>query len=422
MISFAEARALILDAATPLGAEPLDLAQAWGRALAEDAAAREDIPLRDDSAMDGFAVRAADAAGALADHPVRLKIAGEAPAGRPWDGTLPAGEAIRVFTGGLIPGGADAVVPVEKTRSDGDGALILEAPKPGAFIRRAGGDMARGAVVLKKGHLLDAGALGVLAALGIARPKVARAPRVALLMSGDELVDPGEPLQPGQVRDVSSFTLAALASEAGALTVLKLRVRDDLDALRQAMERAFAEADVVLSAGGVSMGGERDLLRPAFREAGGEEIFWRVAQKPGKPLAFGRLGEKLWFGLPGNPVSVWTCFHAYVAPALRRMTGLPDDPLSPLRVVARDRVPTPAPLTHFLRCRLEAPSGQWVARMDERQGSSLVSTLADHDALLIVPPDASETTPGESFDALPVRLERIAALWAETLRGGPRKL
>lgn len=413
MLSFPQAVDVVERATSAaLGSERIALADACGRIAAEDVVATEDCPAHDNSAMDGFALRAVDATGASDASAVSLRVAGEAPAGAPWSGTLVAGEAVRIFTGGLIPNGADSIVPIEQAgwRAGSAEVAILAAPTAGQHVRRAGADMKRGRVALRAGELLDAGALGVLATLGVARPLVNRLPRVALLMSGDELVEPGDALAPGQVRDVSGFTLPPLVGLYGGVVARNERVRDSAEAVRRALREAAESADVVVTVGGVSMGAERDLMRATWSELGLREEFWQVAQRPGKPLLFGRLGETgpFVFGLPGNPVSAWSCFHAYVGPTLRRLAGLTGALLPRLRVVCQDALPTPAPLTHLFRVSLEARDGRLAARLTGPQGSHVVSSLARNDALMVAPPELQALAPGLELEAIPIHPERCA--------------
>jgi molybdopterin molybdotransferase len=398
--------------------ERVALEAAEGRVLAEAVAADGDYPAFDNSAMDGFAVRAADTIGASPDEPVRLRVMGEAAAGGPWNGTLGEGEAVRIFTGAPLPQAADSIVPVEATRRCQDGGgdrervEVRTAVRGGEHVRRAGCDMLAGQPLLDPGEVIDAGALGVMATVGAARPLVVRRPRVTLLITGDELVAPDVTPAFGQVRDVSTYTLVPLVRAYGGDVVATLRVPDDRAAIREAIERAAASSDLLVSVGGVSMG-DRDLLRPVLGGMGLREQFWKVAQRPGKPLVLGALGPLLYLGLPGNPISAWTCFHVYAGPAIRRLGGHDAWQTPRIRVVAGEPIDTRAPLTFFLRVRLQRVRGRATAYLTGAQGSNVVSSLLSNDALMIVPPEVDAVRPGEEFDAIPLRAESCLAAAAE---------
>ncbi|MDX6425522.1 MAG: molybdopterin molybdotransferase [Gaiellaceae bacterium] len=303
-----EALALVLARAQPLAAEGVPVARAAGRVVAEPAVAVTDLPPFDSSAMDGYAVRAEDTPGTLT-------VVGHSAAGKPEARTLGAGEAIVISTGAVVPAGADAVVPVERT----SGNVEVEAVGPGDNIRPRGGDAHAGDVVVERGDVLRPSQLGALAAAGVATVRCARRPRVAVLATGSELRTPGEPLAPGEIYESNTVLLAAQLESAGADVTVHGAVSDDEGATRAALERAL-ESDVLVTSGGVSVG-PHDLVRGALAELGAEEIFWRVAVKPGKPIAFAVHGETLVFGLPGNPVSSLVGFELFVRPALLALQG-----------------------------------------------------------------------------------------------------
>ena len=294
LLTIEEALAVVLAQAQPLDAEAVPLDESAGRFLAAAATAAVDLPPFPSSAMDGFAVRAADTPGTL---PVVFRIA----AGHPAEQPLAAGEAMGIATGGAVPEGADAVVPIEYVVDYDNTVEIPEAASAGANVRPRGGDVRAGERVVPAGTRLGAAQLGALGAAGIAEVRVARRPRAALLTTGTELRRPGEPLAAGQIYESNGLMLAAALTTAGAVVERLAPVEDDLDAHRAALERAL-DADVVVTSGGVSVG-PHDLVRGVLRELGVEELFWGVAVKPGKPLAFGARGRTLVFGLPGNPVS-----------------------------------------------------------------------------------------------------------------------
>jgi molybdopterin molybdotransferase len=307
-----EAQGLVLGRVTALPAEVLALADAAGRFAAEDLRAVIDLPSFPSSAMDGFALRAADTPGTL---PVTERVAAGRPAGR----ALRAGEAFGIATGGVVPEGADAVVPIEDVVERDNGIEIAAAVERGAHVREPGRDVRAGDVVLAAGELLTPARLGALGAAGIAAVSCARRPRAAILTTGTELQRPGEPLGPGQVYEANAPMLAAGLAGAGAEATMLDAVADDPDALRAALERGL-ESDLLVTSGGVSVG-PHDLVRATLAELGVEEVFWRVAVKPGKPVAFGTRGATLVFGLPGNPVSSLVGFELFVRPAARALQG-----------------------------------------------------------------------------------------------------
>jgi len=316
MLPIDEARTEVLRAVRPLGDEELAVADALDRVLAEEVTAAHDVPPFANSAMDGFALRAADAASG------RLRIAGESRAGAPAERPVGEGEAIRISTGAVMPDGADAVVPVERTQ-EADEELTIEGDvTAGDHVRGAGEDLRADEVVLERGTRLDPGALGIAVAAGRATLRCARRPRVSIVATGDELVDAGEPLGPGQIHDSNALTLAALARRDGAVVVGTRRASDDPQATRAALAAALDEADVVLVSGGVSVG-PHDHVKPALTELGVEERFWRVALRPGKPTWFGVRDRTLVLGLPGNPVSAMVTFVLFARPALLGLQGAP---------------------------------------------------------------------------------------------------
>jgi molybdopterin molybdotransferase len=388
LISVAAARAAVLAQVTAaLPAEPVALDEALGRVLAGDATAPEDVPGFDNSAMDGYAVRAADTAGAAAGSPVALALAAESRAGAPAERRLEQGEAFRISTGGALPDGADAVVRLEEaTVADGRVEFVLEVT-PGRDIRRAGEDLRAGDTVLRGGTLLGPAELGVLASLAVARPDCARRPRVAVVCTGDELLGPDEPMRPGGVRNSNAHTVPALARLAGAEVVSVERCPDDPDATRAALERALA-ADVAVVCGGVSVG-EHDHVKAALADLGVTEAFWGVALRPGRPTWFGVRGGgsgeggALAFGLPGNPVSAFVTFVLFVRPALRALAGAADDVDGATAVLAAD-VPRLPRRDQAVRCALELGDEGWIATPTGPQGSHVLTSMLGADALAVV--------------------------------------
>src|SRR5919201_1814106 len=348
MLPFAAARDRVLEQLRPLPPRAALLGDALGCVLAEDVRAAEHLPPFANSAMDGFAVRSGDLTGASADQPVALRLAGEVFAG---SGRLPTGTA-------------DQTV------------LVRLAPAPGAYIREAGEDVRAGTVVLERGRVLDPAAVGMLASVGWREVRVHPRPRVAGVSTGDELVDPGEPLGPGQIRDSNSWLLVAQARAAGAEAFRCGRLHDDPAALRRGFALAAAEGDLVLTSGGVSVG-ERDYTPQVLAELGEVET-WKVAMQPGMPQAFGVAGGTPLYGLPGNPVSCFVVFEVLVRPGLRRLAGHPAERLDRPRVVARlaEDVRSPPGKVSFLRVRLAVGGDGLEATLTGAQGSGVLSSCA----------------------------------------------
>jgi molybdopterin molybdotransferase len=394
LLTFDEARREILARAQLLPAERVPLVEAAGRVLAEDARAAVDLPPFPSSAMDGFAVRTADLPGVL---PVVERIAAGRPATRP----LEAGEAMGIATGGVVPRGADAVVPVELVVQHDNSVEIDTRPESGAHLRPRGGDVAAGDVVVSAGTVLQPADLGALAAAGIADAACARRPRAVVLSTGTELRRPGESLEPGQIFEANGVMLAAALASAGAVVDQPDAVADDEEAHRAALERGL-EADVLVTSGGVSVG-PHDLVRRVEAELGVEEVFWRVAVKPGKPLSFGVRRRTLVFGLPGNPVSSLVCFELFVRPAVRALQGAsePGPAFAPGELAAPVR--RNAERDEFLRAKLHPVSGR--ARLEPlgRQESHMIAGAAAADALVLVPRGKGEIAEGTAVTYLSLR-------------------
>jgi molybdopterin molybdotransferase len=403
LVPFAEAKANLLERLRPLPVREVALADALGCVLATDVAAAEDLPPFANSAMDGFAVRGADLAGAGETTPVALRITGEVFAGTGPLPTVEAGGAARIMTGGAMPPGADTVVPVEQTAVEGGTVHIRLDPGPGRFVRESGEDVRVGTVVLERGRLLDPAGIGMLASVGRKRVPVHPRPRVMVVSTGDELVDPGEPLGPGQIRDSNSWLLAAQAQAAGADAFRCDKLRDDPEALRRGFALAAADGDFVLTSGGVSVG-ERDYTKQVLATLGDVRSF-RVAMQPGMPQAFGVAAGTPLYGLPGNPVSCFVVFETLVRPGLRRLAGHPDDRLDRPRVVARlgEAVRSPAGKVSFLRVRLEVGDEGVVARLTGNQGSGVLSSCVAADGLAVVPAEHRELPAGSAVQVVLLR-------------------
>jgi molybdopterin molybdotransferase len=385
VLSVAEALDRVLAGVAVLPAESVALAEALGRVLAAPVVAERAIPPWDNSSMDGYAVRAEDLRGASDSGPVALTLVGEVAAGTVAGGGVGPGQAYRILTGAPLPSGSDTVVPQEEVRRDGARVLFVRPVHRGAFVRTRGEDIRPGDRMLEPGTELRPAALGVLASLGHARVRVYRRPRVAVLSTGDELVAPEHPLGPGQIPDSNSYTLAALAAEAGAvpqsLGIARDRREELVERLRQGLE-----ADVLVSSAGVSVG-DRDFVREAIEALGARLDFWKVNMRPGKPLTFGRAGECLFFGLPGNPVSCMVTFELFVRPVVRRLGG--HRTLGRPRVTARALQPidNPGSRPGYLRVRLERVAGGLGARPTGEQGSAILRSMLLAEGLAVVPGD-----------------------------------
>jgi molybdopterin molybdotransferase len=389
LLSIDEALALVLDRVRPLPAEDLPVAEAAGRVLARHALAAVDLPPFDSSAMDGYAVRAADTPGSL-------RLAGESAAGRPAHGRLAAGEAIRISTGAVVPSGADAVVPVERTDGGRD-PVRVEGVQPGENVRPRGGDARAGEPVVPAGTPIGPVQVGALAGAGVASVSCGRRPRVALLATGTELRPPGSPLAPGEIYESNTAMLAAQVRSAHGEPSRLGTVADDETETRDALARGL-EADVLITSGGVSVG-EHDLVRALLASLGAEEVFWRVAVKPGKPVAFAVRGETLVFGLPGNPVSSLVGFELFVRPALQALQGLADPAPAYLPGRLAGALRRNAARDELVRAR-SGPGG--VLRPVRGQESHMIARAAAANALVLVPRGEGDLAAGAEVSWLPL--------------------
>jgi len=391
VIPVGEALARVLEATPVLGAERTAILAALGRVAAADVVSRRTVPAAPYSAMDGYAVRHGDVSAA----PAHLRIVAVEPAGTVVTTAVERGTAVKLFTGSVIPPGADAVVRIEDCEEDGD-RLLVRAPVPlGANIRAAGEDVEPGQVVLARGTVVGPADVGVLASVGRSSVLVHQRPRVAILSTGSELVEVDDVPGPGQVVNSNAYGLAAAVREAGGEPVVLPIAPDRLDEIRASVAQA-ARADVVVSTGGVSVG-DLDFVKDALEAASFERLFWRVAQKPGKPLLFGRLAERPFFGLPGNPVSALVCFALYVRPALRRLQGHRRVHLPVVRARLAAPVRKTRGLTEFVRVSLsDGPDGA-IATAARSQSSGALSALGGGAGLLVGAAELAELPAGASY-------------------------
>ena len=394
MISADQALRIVLENVAEIHPERVALTAALGRVLAEEIRSPRDIPAFDNSAMDGYAVRAADVAHASADNPVRLTVVETVGAGAMPTRRVEPGQAIRTMTGAPLAAGADAIVQVERTREVEGGAVEILAPaEPGQFVRPRGEDVTQGEPLMAPGRVLTPSDLGMLASLNRVMLDVYRRPRVAIVATGDELVDIDTPPVGAQIVNSSAYALAGAIAEAGGEPVMLRVARDRPEAVRERLEEALG-CDVVLTTGGVSVG-QFDHVKIVMDELGLRQHFHGVAQRPGKPLKFGTLRGRPVFGLPGNPVSTMVCFYLYVRPALIKIGGRPAVGLPRVTVRCACDIRTAANLTEFVRVRLTRGEGGLLATPTGNQSSGVLSSLSRADGLLIGPAAATVLKAGD---------------------------
>jgi molybdopterin molybdotransferase len=399
-----EAVSLVLGNTPRLPVARVPLVTARGLALAEDLPAGFDSPPFDNSAVDGYAVRSENAGAGRT-----FKVVDEAPAGHPAQKEVGEGEAIKIFTGGVVPRGADAVVMVEDTSGWGEEFELKKSAKAGQNLRVAGEDVRAGDVILRAGTEVGAPEIALAATQGYGELPVYRKPKVVILSTGSELVEPGtRELSLGEIFDSNSFALLAQALEAGADARRTVAASDDALALRAAMGEALSNADVVVTSGGVSVG-QRDLVRSTLLGLGVEQVFWGVKLKPGKPVFFGTWGDTRFFGLPGNPVSAMVCFELFVRPALMEMMGREDKRRPRIGVYFDDDVENKLGRMHAMRVNLTSTEKGWRAESVGAQGSGLVSSLTKADALALIGPESEGVRAGEPVEAIVLREEVVLA-------------
>ena len=395
MIEVEEAQRRVLAEVPVLGVEEVPLADALGRVLREDVAAPGDVPQRDNSAMDGYAVRAED----VANAPVSLRVIDDLPAGTVAKKAVVAGTAIRIMTGALLPDGADAVVQVELTDAGADVVRVHEAVPRGANVRKRGEDMRAGDIVLRDGTPVRAGELGVLASVQQRVVRVGRRPEIAIFSTGDEVIDVDAPRALGKVVNSNAYALAALAREAGALPRMLPIVPDRAEATVAAIESALT-SDFVVSSGGVSAGAF-DFVKDALDALGAETKFWQVAMRPGKPVVLSRLRDRLYFGLPGNPVSCMVSFALFVAPSIRKAMGQQRAILPP---VVQVRLAAPirgkGERRTYFRVRVVAADGELLAQPAPTQGSGVLTSMIGANGLAILERGVTRADAGSRLPAV----------------------
>lgn len=401
-LAMAEARQTILTQLSPVaGWERITVRHALDRILAENVIAPCNVPAHDNSAMDGYAVRAADLA---ADADTRLSVVGTAFAGKPFSGLINAGQAVRIMTGATIPQGANAIVVQEVTRKDGEHVIVPAGQRAGQNLRRAGEDLALGSVAIPAGRRCGPAELGLIASLGIAEVVVHRRLRVAFFSSGDEIASIGKPLAPGEIYDSNRYTLFGALTRMGCDVIDMGVVRDAPAELEAAFKSAAECADVILTSGGVSVG-EADFIRELVNRLGRVD-FWKINIKPGRPMAFGRIGNAWMFGLPGNPVAVLVTFYQFVQDALLKLGGA--DPIAEpvlFSVPCTDAILKKPGRREFLRGQLSATDGGQRVAVAGAQGSGILKSMSDANCFIVLPEECGNIEAGQSvlvqiFDGL----------------------
>ena len=396
---------IVLGEARPLGAETVPLNEALGRVLGDPVRSADDVPPFDNSAMDGFAVRAADTAGAGSETPIELRLVGESRAGAPADRPVGPGEAMRISTGAMLPGGADAVVRMEEADVTGNAVAVRIAVDPGHDARRAGEDVRAGDEVVAAGTRLGPAEVGVLASVGVDEVRAVRRPAAIVLTTGDELVPPGRALPPGGIRNTNVYTVPAQARIAGCRVSWTSTVPDDPGATEDAVSLGLA-ADLLVICGGVSVG-THDHVKQVLAKLGVVERFWGVALRPGRPTWFGVAGgdghRTLVFGLPGNPVSAMITFHLLARPAIEAMLGRAAKPRERIRATLAERYEKPPGRLHAVRCTLELREDGWHARPTGPQGSHVLTSMLGAEALAMIEAERGDVEAGET-----VEVERLS--------------
>ncbi len=379
--------------------ERLHIRQALGRVLAADVISPVDVPGHDNSAMDGYAVRFADL---KPDAEANLKLIGTAFAGKPFDGKISTGETVRIMTGAVIPQGADTVIMQERAKASGDNVSVTAVPKAGTNTRKAGEDLKKGEPALNKGQLVRPAELGLMASLGIGEVSVYRRLRVAFFSTGDELVSIGQPLGPGQIYDSNRYTLFGMLTRAGCELLDMGVIRDTPEAIEKAFAEASEAADVIITSGGVSVG-EADYVKQILDRLG-EVLFWKIAMKPGRPMAYGKIGGAHFFGLPGNPVAVMVTFYQFVRDALAVLQGQTTiKPLPTLKARCTAPIKKAPGRTEFQRGILSrGEDGEWTVKPTGDQGSGILSSMSQAHCFIVLPTETGRLDAGAIVEVQPL--------------------
>lgn len=394
MILYEEARESVVDHATKLGTETLRLNRLLGRYLAEPIIAQTDIPLFDNSAVDGFGVRLQDVANASENNPAKLSFAGTISAGDPGDISFSQGETIKILTGATVPHDVEAVVMREFCEEQNGHVLVKQPAQASENIRRRGDEFAHGQTVLHPGTRITPAVLGLIATLGYERATVFRKPRVAVMVTGNELLSPGMELTPGKIYDSNSYALRAALVSHGVEKVSVLHTSDELESTKATIQQALAKSDIVITTGGVSVG-DFDFVKDACEQLGFQTIFWKIALKPGKPVYFGKLGNKLIFGLPGNPVSVLVTFHQLVKPALLKMMGAESTNTKLIPARLAKPLKKKAGRMEFVRGVVKTEDNQLVVHPTIGQDSHMLGGLAQANCLIYFAKDSETLQAGD---------------------------
>ena len=397
MIKVEEALEIILNNVCSLECEGVSILESLDRVLAEDVSSNEDIPPFDNSAMDGYAIIAFDTEGTSTLKPVILEVIEDLRAGYVASAEVKTGKAIRIMTGAPMPKGTDAVVMVEDTKAEGSKVNIFKEVSPGTNVRKAGEDVKKGDVVIRKGTVIRPAEVSMFAALGRAKVTVVRQPRVAILATGDELVNIGEKLSPGKIRNSNTYSLYAQVLKLNCVPIVLGIAKDVPEDVRKKMQDGLASADVLIVSGGVSVG-DYDLVKDALEELGMDMKFWKVAMKPGKPLIFGAIDKKPVFGVPGNPVSSMISFEQFVRPALLKMSGRTRLKKPIVRAILDQEIHNEPGRKHFVRAWVELVDGKYHATDTGPQGSGILRSMTLANGLIIVPEDATLIEAGTEVD------------------------
>lgn len=392
-IAVEQALDIVLKSVSCLDGERRGILDCLGHVLAEDIAADMDIPPFDNSAMDGYAVRAIDTGGASQDNPITLRVIADLPAGYTPTSQVRQAETVRIMTGAPMPEGTDAVVRIEDVDRGTDTVRLFKPVASGDDVRRAGEDVKKGDKVLINGSLVRPGEIGMLATLGRKEAQVIRAPRIAVLTTGDELVEPGEPVVPGKIRNSNLYSLSAQVAACGAVPIPLGVARDTAGELEDKVQEGIKKADILITSGGVSVG-DYDMVKTVLARMG-EILFWRVRMRPGSPVVFGLLQGKPMFGLPGNPTASMVTFEQFVRPAALKMAGRTRLRRREVEAIMEGTVKNRTGFRNFVRAIAVERGGEWFVRLAGAQGSAMLRTMIQSNALLVVPETTKTLQPGD---------------------------